>query len=304
MPVGSARLVGVQSNPALSRSEVVVFNVNSNQSSLTISASLKYQGLTIPLQPQGSGSLTASYTGTILADGGDSTIRFPGESWIQGLDSGNWEPAPGGVPGRAPANDGGRLFMFLVVDGKTAIRSVVLDGTSPTLTVSNASFPSTQLVFTFPPAAGSTIDYIYSGLVGSGNGSEPLSGSATNAATTHATLTIVGSEQVLTIPVDISGTASAINPEDVQYRFRGQIVARAPLNIPLRITAFPAAADQIHFTVATTAGRTYTISASGDLMDWSTVLDQFTTSAISTTRTIPRPSHPPTQFFRVRQDEP
>lgn len=99
--LGLLALLVCLTNPALSRSEVVVFTVNSNQSSLTISASLKYEGLTIPLQQQGAGSLTASYTGTILAEVGDSTIRFPGESWIQGLNTGNWEPAPGGVPGQA-----------------------------------------------------------------------------------------------------------------------------------------------------------------------------------------------------------
>src|SRR5204863_251388 len=115
-----------------------------------------YQRFVLPkLKPsqlhnqQGPGSLTTRYAGTIGTDLSYTTIVFVGGSQIVGVTNGNWEPGPSGVAGTAPANYGGEVVNFFV-NGKAAVRDILLDLTSGSLTVSNGIFPSQDLEFTFP----------------------------------------------------------------------------------------------------------------------------------------------------------
>jgi hypothetical protein len=128
-----------------------------------------------------------------------------------------------------------------------------------------------------------------------------LKGIATNNLN-NATLVVQGAKLVLTIPVDTSGTATALNPNDVQYRLRGQFVARAPVSVPLQINAFQVSPAQLTFTIATTPDQSYTILGSANLTDWTTIVDQFTATNNPTVRNVSWPAPPPLNFFRVRQD--
>lgn len=280
------------------RAEPRTFTIDQAQSTLTISGS--FAGVTI--QQQGPGSLTTRYTGNLETDLTDTAITFVGGSAITALTNGNWQPAPGGEAGSAPANYGGQVVIIFVINGKAAVREVVLDLTSGPLALVNGEFASQGLEFTFPPTVATRFDYNYSGLAGTGSGSQPLTGTSTNMMSTNATLRVQGEELVLTIPVDISGSASAINPDDLQYQLRGQLVARASMPVPLRIASFEWSAGQLEFNLDTTPGRSYSILASSDFTDWSTVIDQFTATNTSSVRTIALPDPPPQQFFRVRQD--
>jgi hypothetical protein len=279
--------------------EVKSFTIDQAQSALTISAT--FSGISI--QPQGPGSLTTSYTGNIEADVTDSTVAFVGLSVIDAVTNGTWEPGPGGTNAAAPADYGGQIANFLV-NGKAAVRDVVLDVTSDVLPVSGVTFPAQGVQFNFVPTGTSAIDYTYSITLGSsGTGSQALIGSSTNSISTNATLVVQGSETVLTIPVDISGSVTVLAPNDLQYRFRGKLVGRASsASVPLQISSFGLAAGQLNFTIATTPGQSYTILGSSNLADWPTVIDQFTATSNSTERTVALPAESPSQYFRVRQD--
>jgi len=245
--------------------------------------------------------LTTYYTGTIETDLADTTIAFVGGSQIVALTNGNWEPRPNGVAGSAPANYG-EMAVTAFVNGKAAVRDILLDLTGSSLAVSNGMFPSQGLEFTFPPTATSAFDYAYTtAFGGSGSGRLPITGTLTNAVNTDATLNTQGAELVLTIPVDIAGAATVQSPNDLQYRLQGELVAKAAASVPLRINSFQLSLGQLGFTIATTPGQSFTILASTNLSDWATTVDQFTATNNPTVRTVALPALPQ-QFFRVRQD--
>ena len=242
------------------------------------------------------------YTGTIEADVAGSDIQFVGGSIIAAITNGNWEPVAGGAQGSAPANYGGEV-VNLFVNGKAALREVRFDLTSDVLPVSNGTFNAQALLFNFIPAAGSVIDYSYSITFGSsGSGSQVLVGVTTNTTSTNAMLVVQGNESLLTIPVDISGSLTVLNPNDVQYRFRGQLVGRAAASVPLQITSFRLIPGQLNFTIASIPGQAYTILSSTNLVDWPEVVDQFTATNSLSERTIALPAHLPQQYFRTRKD--
>ena len=283
---------------AIGRAEPKTFTLDQAQSVLTLSGT--FSGFTI--EQQGPGSLTTHYTGTIETDLSDTTIAFVSGSQIAGVTNGNWEPETNGVAGTAPANYGGEVVNFFV-NGKAAVRDVLLDVTSGDLTVTNGLFLSQGLEFTFPSIAATAFDYTYAILGGSpGSGRQPFTGMLTNTVITNATLNPQGAELVLTIPVDIAGTASVQSPNDLQYRLRGQLVARAATSVPLLIDSFQTSSGQLGFTIATTPGRSFTILASTNLTDWPATVDQFTATNNPTVRTVTLPALLPQQYFRVRQD--
>jgi hypothetical protein len=277
------------------RGELKTFVLDTNNSSLTISGTLEGAAF----QQQGAGSLTAKISGTIKAEVTSSNITFVGGSAVVALNSGNWQPGPNGVAGSAPANFGVKASVLLTT-ALAAVRNTLLDVTSSALAVTGGSFSGQGLHFNYPSKSTAGLDYSYSGLLGTGNGSQLLKGVSTNNLN-NATLIVQGAQLVLTIPVDDSGTATALNPNDIQYRLRGQWVARAPVSVPLKFNAFQVSSGQLTFTIATTPGQSYTILGSTNLTDWPTIIDQFTATNNPMVRNVSRPASP-LKFFRVRQN--
>ena len=277
------------------RGELKTFVLDTNNSSLTISGTLEGAAF----QQQGAGSLTTKISGTIKADVTSSNITFVGGSAIVALNSGNWQPGTNGVAGNAPANFGVKVSVLLTTV-MAAVRNTLLDVTSSALTVTGGSFSGQGLHFNYPSNSTSVLDYSYSGLLGTGSGSKQLKGVSTNTLN-DATLIVQGAQLVLTIPVDDSGAATALNPNDIQYRLRGQLVARAPVSVPLQINAFQVSSGQLTFTIATTPDQSYTILGSTNLTDWATIVDQFTATNNPTVRNVSQPESP-LNYFRIRQD--
>ena len=282
---------------AIGRAELKTFTIDQTQSVLTMSGT--FSGLTI--EQQSPGSLTTHYRGTIETDLSDAGIAFVGGSQILGVTNGNWEPGTNGVAGSAPANYGGQV-VNIFVNGRAAVREVLLVLASNSLVVSNGVFPSQGLEFTFPLTAATAFDYSYSSPLGSGTGRQPFTGTLTNAVNTNVTLNSLGAELVLTIPVDIAGASSVQSPNDLQYRLRGQLVAKAAASAPLRINSFQLTSGQLGFTMATTPGQSFTIQASTNLTDWPIIVDQFTATNNPTVRTVTLPTSLPRHYFRVRKD--
>jgi len=277
------------------RGELKTFVLDTNSSSLTISGTLEGAAF----QQQGAGSLTTKISGTIKAEVTSSNITFVGGSVVVALNSGNWQPGTNGVAGNAPANFGVKVSVLLTTV-MAAVRNTLLDVTSSALTVTGGSFSGQGLHFNYPSNSTSVLDYSYSGLLGTGSGSRPLKGVSTNTLN-DATLIVQGAQLVLTIPVDDSGAATALNPNDIQYRLRGQLVARAPVSVPLQINAFQVSSGQLTFTIATTPDQSYTILGSTNLTDWATIVDQFTATNNPTVRNVSQPESP-LNYFRIRQD--
>ena len=280
------------------RAEEMQFTVDPSRSSLTISGTFA----SFAIAPQSPGSLTTSYGGIIEADVTSSNVFFWGGSLIAALTNGNWEPGPDGAPGTAPADYGGKV-VNLFVNGKAALRDVLFDVTSDVLPINGGTFDPQGLQFNFVPNFTSVIDYAYSLTLGNpGSGRQVLSGASTNSASTNATVVTQGDETVLIIPVDIMGSVIVADPYEVQYRFRGQLVATAAATAPLQINSFQVSPGQLSFTIATMPGQSYSILSSTNLTDWPVVVDQFTATSNPTERTITLPTSLPQQHFRVRQD--
>jgi hypothetical protein len=158
------------------------FIINTNLSSLTVSGSVMGSAFT----PQGTGSLTTKYRGTIQATQTASTIQFTGSSSITALTNGSWAPLPGGTNGTAPANYGGSASLVGgLVTVKAALRSMLFDVTSPAIPVTGGHFPPGSLTLVLPlaPTGTSTLDYRESGLA-TDFGSTLMTGNATNNVAT------------------------------------------------------------------------------------------------------------------------
>src|SRR5260370_22575032 len=89
-----------------------VFAVDPNSSAVTLSGDVA--GSTI--LPQGNGSLTSNFSGSIVADLdlNAQTIKFDQPSTaLNASITGNWQPQVGGASGSAPANYGGKVTILI-----------------------------------------------------------------------------------------------------------------------------------------------------------------------------------------------
>jgi hypothetical protein len=279
--------------PATGRAALTTFTLDATNSSLSISGTLG----SAAFQQQGAGSMTTKIGGTIKADVTSSNVTFVGGSAIAAMTNGNWQPGVGGVSGSAPANFGVKVNVYVFITAMAAVRNALLDVTSTALTVTGGAFPGKQLQFAFSTASTTVLDYNAGSLA---SGSDALSNVFTNIESANATLVVQGAQWVLTIPVDILGSKT-ITPGIVNYRLIGQLVARAPVSVPLQINTFRMSPGQLTFTIATTPGQLYTILGSTNLTDWTAIVDQFTATNNPTVRNVSR-SASPQKYFRVRQN--
>ena len=127
LAVASAALATIglfaTANPA--RAETVTYTIEPLQSALTLIGNLTGNSAS----QQGSGSLTTSFSGSIVADRTGSTITFPtnGGSSINAANSGNWQPDDDGFSGTDPANYGRTAPGPFSTTAFEAIRGLQLD---------------------------------------------------------------------------------------------------------------------------------------------------------------------------------
>jgi hypothetical protein len=206
--------------------QTATFQVDPAASSLTVSGTAAGQ----PVQQQGPGSLTTTYTGPLLVQLSPGSISFPGGSAVTANNSGNWQPLPGGEPGAAPANYGARV-VILFQNNLAAVRDAVFDGTTPapfilTGSGNNREF-SSDIDFT---STSGQIDY-NSPLAG--NGTDTIVGStATNQAGTPASLLVSAgtagfANAALQIPVSFTIPFDLGTFGSATFDFDGSITARA-----------------------------------------------------------------------------
>lgn len=266
----------------------VVFLVESNQSSVTLSGTV--EGAT--LQAQGTGSLTTSLFGNIQTEVTGSTIQFVTSNGIVAANSGTWQPAVGGGSGSAPANYGGTATIEIFT-AYAAIRNAVLSLNSSTLTLSGNNFDSTQLIFGLTNS--SSMDYYVQDIT---SGTEPLTGLSTNSVANGATLTTSGSVQTLNIQINTTFTFTGTVP--AVLTLKGQIVAtNAPVSA-FMIDNVGLTNRMLVLTVQNASSQSV-LQGSTDLSTWSPASSTVTTNGSGATfYTIPI-GGTGNSFFRVKQ---
>ena len=183
------------------------FTIGSIQSSLT--AAMSFNGVSATAQSPG--SLTDGYSGSITANLANNTLTFSGGSSIVALAAtASYQPPLGGANTQGSTQNYGAYFQSITIPGYTFssyadLRDLDLDITSGSVTVGG---PASGPMFT--ALAGAT-NYSVPALplygVTAGYYSENLQGyTASNASTGLVTLTVSGSTETLTIPVNATYT--------------------------------------------------------------------------------------------------
>ncbi len=253
-----------------------VFTVDPTQSSLTLSGSIFGNAIA----PQGPGSLTTTYVGTIQATQTVSTIQFTGSSLITAQTNGSWQPLAGGGAGNAPADYGG-VATSVAATAYAAFRSIVLDVTNAPVPVTNGQFSASSLTFSFSTNVAGALDYRYSGLA-SGSGSKLASGNSTNNVATLATLTTNGNTLTLTLGVNVKFTFTLVSSGDTIVNVVGQIVATRSLTASPLVLQTPTVTNQVvTLKWQSPAGQFFQVQSSSNLIAWQTNASGITSGSTS-----------------------
>lgn len=274
-----------------------VFTIDQSQSQISAAGTVEGAAFSA----QGPGALTTSYSGSINADVSGSTIQFTGGSAITAQNSGNWEPDETLQPTGAPANYGPTATISISIFSATvygALRNIVLDLTSTPLTVAGGSFAGTNLVFSSASDNAVLDYYVDPGYVPSG--SKALTGYATNAVATGASLSTSGSTQTLVVPIDATFYFTVQSTDDTVVHLTGQIVATRSVSgvtAPV-IDALAINGSNVELTVENATGGAQ-VEVSTDLINWTAASSTTTTVGGKTIFTTPRDG---TQaFYRIEQ---
>ena len=280
--------------PLSSMASPTIFTIDQAHSQVTVAGAvnLPFIGNT-PLSAEGPGSLTTSYTGAILANVTGSSIQFPGQSQIIALTNGVWQPGIGGTASSAPADYAGLLGPQFAGASEAALRHIELDLTSATLPLNGDSFDSSTLIFSFPAASTSTLDYLVEGFALSG--SQSLTGYSTNSIVQGATLTQSGSTQTLTISIQTQFTFSLLSANDTTINLSGQIVA---VYAPPIFNSLVVSNQDLVLSVQNASSHSQLL-VSPDLITWTPATSTITTNGANIVYTVPITSG--NAFFRVAQ---
>jgi len=267
-----------------------VFTVDPTQSSLTLSGSILGSTFT----PQGAGSMTTIYNGTIQVAQTPGTIQFTGQSLITAQTNGSWKPLAGGGNGSAPA-DYGVAASSAVGTVNAAFRSILLDVTSAPVPVTGGQFDPSGLTFLFPASATSAIDYRSS----IASGSKHATGNAANNVADLSTISTAGNVQTLTIGVNVQFTFSLINSGDTIVNVAGQIVAtNSPSVIAPVVLQTPTVNNQVVTLLwQSPTGQIYQVLSSSNLATWQTNGPNVTSDSTNYTWTTTNPA--PKAFYRL-----
>lgn len=201
------------SSASVARASVLIYNIVQGQSSLSVSGTLAGSTLT----GQTGSSLTTSYTGTIKADVTATTITFPGGSSINAANVGNMQPDEEGLPGSQQANYGFQSNLSPFPNGLAAIREFSLDLTSAAINFAGTSIPSQQMV----AVSNGFLDYSAISF-----GQQDMFGdTGGNGNAAAGSLTLAGSTETLTIPVNFTIAESTAITNDTVLTFTGTLVA-------------------------------------------------------------------------------
>jgi hypothetical protein len=274
------------------QTRAAIFTVDSSKSQLTISGQVSGYTFTA----QGPGSLAAAYNGTIKATISGSTIQFTGSSAIAAINNGVWQPAPSGTPGSASADYGAQVQVFVLffpVTSYGAARNIVVDLTSPLLTLTQTNFDSSKLIMSIVTNSSPVFDYYSS----SASGSVALSGSATNSIPTGSSISTNG--DLVRLVIQINTTLTDTNNDALTLT--GQIVATNSLSafVPPIITHLAVTNNQNLVLTVSNAYAQSQLLSSTNLTTWAPASATIKTNGGSIIFTTPMSgSH---LYFRIQK---
>lgn len=206
-----------------------VYNIVTNQSNIAITGKVHSAFGTTDILPQGTGSLTTNYSGTIRADRvATSSIQFLGGSLIDANVSGSWKPLANGDDGSAPADYGGRVsYLFGTITANFAARDFVADLLSDALAVDSAGhFGLSTTTVSF--VSGNLAYRSSLGQAGSDTvmgQSSAMSGTGTLASQSQGGNFL----ETLLLPVSTTQTVTVDATTSVDFTLTGQLFATAVL---------------------------------------------------------------------------
>ena len=197
---------------ATAQAELVVYALDENKSSLTLSGNL----LSFQLEEQSLGSLSTSYTGIIRTEQTVDKIQFIGAE-IAAQDSGIYVPGIAGN-GSAPANYGADLDLSVLGTGKVALHDLNFDLFSEVIDF-DTSFDIGQINFSL---LSGSLDFNF-GLFGVG--SDNLRGRSAQNGSLQGLITANDGLEMINIPVDFTIMLDI----DSDLNFSGKLVAKKVL---------------------------------------------------------------------------
>jgi hypothetical protein len=207
------------------------YTLDTTQSNITVSGTVDSQlGAGRPIQTQGPGSLTTSYTGTIKTDRATNSIQFLSGSAVDANVNGNWQPLADGGDGSAPADYGGKITGQVViifpinVTVNFAGRDFIFGMTSGALNVisNQIDLSSTDVTFSSGSIA-------YRSSLGTPSGSETVvdQGGTLSGTGTLSTLSQGGLVyETLTVPTNTSFDIMADATTTIHLTLTGQLFGK------------------------------------------------------------------------------
>jgi len=206
-----------------------VYDIVTDDSSIALSGTVTSSFGTAPIQQQGPGSVTTSYSGTVRTDRGADTIQFLAGSAMDANLSGTWQPLSNGDAGSAPADYGARVsFLAGIATVNFAGRDFLGDLMSSILPISEEGDFD---------LANATVNFIdgniaYRGSITTLAGTRSIAGQSGALSGTGSLTTQVesgGVLETLTIPVDSAVTIVVDATMSVHLTLTGQLIATAML---------------------------------------------------------------------------
>jgi hypothetical protein len=275
---------------ATPRAAATQFIIDPTQSKISLSGSV----IGNAVAEQGPGSLSTSFSGTIVANVTGAGIQFPGGSTLTAQTNGVWQPGPKGAAGSAPADYAGQANTILG-SAKAALRNIVMDLTSSALPLTNGAFDASTLLFAFPTNSTASFDYDAGALIG--HNGIPLSGNSTNKVAQGASLITAGNVQTLTIPIDAQFEFKALVENDSSVRFTGKLVATAGGSTTAPSISSITYTNQTVSLVVQGTGSTPRLDSTSDLLKWTTQTPTIKTNSSGTVLSLPATNQ--WQFYRV-----
>jgi hypothetical protein len=208
------------------------FSIVTNQSAITLSGTVDTSVGSAPIQPQGAGSLTTSYTGTIKTDLFASGISFLSGSTIDANVNGSWKPLADASDGSAAADYGAKATFLVVIRVDFAGRNLVAGLTSGNLPIEAGNqFDLSTTTVTF--ASG---DLAYRSSIGDPSGFASIAGKSALLSGNGALNSQIQGTQTsatLTLPINSDFVIQPDASTTVNLHLAGQLVATSTFVTPL-----------------------------------------------------------------------
>ncbi|HVT29189.1 MAG TPA: hypothetical protein VHE81_14330 [Lacipirellulaceae bacterium] len=232
MPVVTALVFVLVPAARWARAGTRYYSIVTNQSHIDVSGQIINSYGKPTIQPQGTGSLSTTYSGSIKTDRTGNNISFLSGSSIDANTNGNWQPLADGSSGSAAADYGGKATFLGFVTVNFAGRNLAAGLTSGALPIDagdDFDLSTTDMTFSSGSIAyrASIGDPASSGSIVGTTGT--LTGSGLLSSVVQGLLTT----ETLTIPIDSLFLFQPDSSTTINLTLTGTLVAKASFRTPL-----------------------------------------------------------------------